>query len=91
MDFILELLFEIILEGSIELGSERRVPMPIRIIALLFFLLVYGFVIFALFMVGYDAAKSGEKGTAYLIYAIDAFLFIFVIYVIRKKFKEHRK
>ncbi len=32
MEFILELLFDIIVEGSFELGSEKKVPIPLRII-----------------------------------------------------------
>lgn len=32
MDFLLELVFEIILEGAIEAASDTKVPMPIRIL-----------------------------------------------------------
>lgn len=35
MEILLEFLFELIFEGSIALGSEKKVPMPVRIIALL--------------------------------------------------------
>lgn len=34
MDFMFELIAEIVLEGIFELGKSRRVPMPVRVIAL---------------------------------------------------------
>ena len=89
MDFLFELLFEIIIEGSLELGSHHMVPMPIRILALLIFLFIYGFLIVALFLIGYNAAKDGNTGVAGMFYVIDAILLIVVIYMIRKKFKEN--
>lgn len=33
MEILFEFLFQIILEGSIELGSEKTVPKPLRILA----------------------------------------------------------
>lgn len=89
MEFILELLFEIIIEGSLELGTHRKVPMPLRILALLVVVLVYGLLIGVLFLIGYDAAKEGNTGVAGMMYVIDALIFVLVIYAVRKKFKEN--
>ena len=41
MEFLLELLFDIIVEGSIELGSQKAVPMPLRILAAFIVLVVF--------------------------------------------------
>ncbi len=41
MDFIIEFLLELILEGSVEAVSSKKVPMPLRIIAGVIFLAVY--------------------------------------------------
>ena len=90
MEFIFELLFEIIVEGSIELSTHRKVPMIIRILALLLFLGIYGSLIVVLFLVGYDAAKSGDTGAAGMMYALDILFIVIILYVIRKKFKENR-
>lgn len=90
MDILLELLFEIIIEGSLELGTTRKVPLPLRILALIIVLFVYGFLLFIIFMIGYDAAKEGNTGVAGMMYVTDALLFILVVYAIRKKFKENR-
>ena len=91
MDFILELLFEIIIEGSFELGTHHKVPMPLRILALLIVVLVYGALIVLLFLAGYSAAKDGDTGVAGMLYVIDAFIVIACIFAVRKKFKENRR
>ena len=94
MEFLLELLFDIVVEGSIELGSEKKVPMPIRILALLviwtiFFgmggLLIYG---------GYEAIIENDTvASVALFFAVGSFLIIGGIYIAYKMFrkkKEHK-
>ena len=90
MEFIIELLFEIIIEGSLELGTHHKVPMPLRILALLLFLSIYGLLIGGIIMIGYSSARDGDKGVAGMMYLIAALLTIVIIYVIRKKFKENK-
>ena len=41
MEILFEFLFEIIIEGSIELGSEKKVPIPLRILAVFIVLAVF--------------------------------------------------
>ena len=54
MEFLIELLFDIIVEGSIAIGSEKTVPMPLRIIAVIISLIVFEY---------YDAMKSQFRQT----------------------------
>lgn len=45
MDFVFELLFEIILEGCIEITEEKKVPLILRILCAVLLVLVYGGII----------------------------------------------
>lgn len=87
MEFILELIFDIIIEGSIELGSARKVPMPLRILALLVVLVFFGGLAVILIMVGYDAMVSGQVAVAILLYAVAVLLIGGVVYQTRKMFR----
>ena len=91
MEFIFELLFEIIVEGSLELGSHRKVPMPLRVLALGVFGFIYGGLIFLLFVTGIDAYKEGNPVAAVLLIAVSVGLLLGCIYMTRKKFKENRE
>lgn len=91
VDFIFELLFEIIFEGALEVSSHKKVPMPLRVLALFVFLLIYGFILVWMFLLGYEAAKSGSTGAAVMMYIVDALLLVAVIHMIRKQFKKHRE
>lgn len=55
MEFLAEFLLDLVVEGSWELGTSRRVPMPVRILALLVFAVfwcaVFGVVLLAAVLV----------------------------------------
>lgn len=88
MDFLFELIFEIIIEGSLELGTDRKIPMPLRILALLLFLLIYvAFIgIFAFIAVG--CWKRGDVAASIVLFILDAIFVLLVVRMIRKKYKE---
>ena len=86
MDFLFELLFDIIVEGSIELGSEKMVPMPLRILAALIVLAIF-FGMGGLFVyMGYDAMLKGDKGAGIALFAVGVFMVFGGIFVIFKMF-----
>ena len=91
MEFVLEILFEIIIEGCLEVWSEKKVPMPLRILGALLFLVFYLGISGVLIYIGYEAMMSGEPVVAFLFYAVGFGLLIGVLYMIRKKFKEKSK
>lgn len=91
MEFVIELIFEIIIEGSMEIWSEKKLPMPLRILAAIIFLVFYlGFVGVFLFM-GYNAMIDHDIVAAVLFFAVGFGILIAVIYLIRKKFNEKRR
>ena len=90
MEFILELLFDIIVEGSIELGSEKKVPMPLRIIALLVVWIIFfgmgGICIYE----SYDAYLAGAMSGAWLAFGFGVFLIIGGIFIAFKMFRKKK-
>ena len=52
MEIILEILFELILEGSIGAVGDKKIPVPIRILAAVFLLLLFGAVVGAFIYIG---------------------------------------
>ena len=52
MEIILEILFELIVEGSIGAVGDKKIPVPIRILAAVFLLLLFGAVVGALIYIG---------------------------------------
>ncbi len=89
LEFIFELLFDLIFEGALELGTYKKVPLPIRIIALLAFFAVYGFLMVVIFMVACGFIRDGEKLAGAIFFGVDIFLFLGCIYMVRKKYKEN--
>lgn len=90
MEFLFELLFDIIVEGSIELGSEKTVPMPLRILAALIVLVVF-FGMGGLFVyMGYEAMLGSDKVAAIALFAVGALMVLGGIFVISKMFYKKR-
>lgn len=52
MEIILEILFELIVEGSIGAVGDKKIPIPIRISAAVFLLLLFGAVVGAFIYIG---------------------------------------
>lgn len=91
MEFVLELIFEIVIEGCLEVWSEKKVPMPIRILCAFVFMAIYLGFSGALIYIGYDAMVGGNWGAAILFYVVGFGLLIGVFYILTKKFKEKHK
>lgn len=90
MEFLLELLFDIVFEGSIALGSEKKVPMPIRIIALLIvWTVIFG--MGGLFV--YEAYQEylNHDNSYIILGAIGGFMIIGGIFIAYKMFKKKRE
>lgn len=87
LEFIFELLFEFILEGSIMLGSEKTVPMPFRILATFVILVVYfglgGFLV-------YSACTGTDDGNLF-VGAVGLFIIIGGFFMIYKMFKKKKE
>ena len=90
MEFLAELLMEIILEGTIAIGSEKKVPMPIRILCLLVEWAIF-FGLGGLFVyMGYDALQ-GNDTTGYFILGVGILMIIGGIFIAYKMFEKKKE
>lgn len=60
MEFIYELLFEVIVEGTLDIGTSRKIPVFFRILALIGFLAIYVGTTCLLLIYGVDALRSND-------------------------------
>lgn len=88
LELILDFVFDLILEGSIIFISEKKVPIPIRVIAfivvVLFYLGIGGICIYAGVCSWLDKATI----TAIIFFALSIFIFIGGFVQIRKELKK---
>lgn len=58
-EIVFEILFELIFDGSLEIGTSKKVPMPVRILAAIVFLIFAGGILTLLFFscIGYYAKQ----------------------------------
>ena len=91
MEFILEFLPELIIEGTVELGTSKKVALPIRILLLLLFLLIYGTLIGVIAMVGIEIWQGGNVPFSCAVIGIDIAVAILAICWIVKQYRKNHK
>jgi len=90
MEFILEAIFEIILEGSITIGTNKKYSKWIRYPLLLLAGVIYFGIIALLILVGFLAFGDGLwRAIVMWVFAL-AFI-IFTIWTFRKEYKGYKK
>ena len=87
MDFLIELLAELILEGSLEIGTNRKVALPWRILALVVLLAAFGGVFALLLWLGILLMRD-NAAAGWLVIALDAVLVCGAVRMFRKKIRE---
>ena len=88
MEFVLELLFEIIVEGSIELSTHKKVPMPLRVLAFIICFGLFGFIAGGISVIGINYLADNNIGGAIFFFVISLLLILCFIYVIHKAYKD---
>ena len=89
MEFLFEFIFDIIVEGAVEASSNKRVPLPLRILAAVFLFGLFGGVIFLMIFAGILCLRSEENliAIAILIFLVAA---IFAIGLTLKAIKLYK-
>lgn len=85
MELFFELIFEIIVEGTLEIGTSRKVPLVIRILAFLVFLAIFGGITVLLFLCGIRALQEGRRAAGILFLVVALGLAIGSVYMILKR------
>ena len=83
MDFILELIFDLIVDGSIGAVGDKKVPMIVRVLACAFLIIVFGGIVALCVFIGIIEKQ-------YWIIAIGLFIALVVGLAVWKAFKQHK-
>lgn len=84
MDLLLEMIFDLILDGTLEQMANRKVPLILRIFLLILLLSAYGALIILLAAVAITFWKRGDIIYLILVSTIGVFISVFLIYAIIK-------
>lgn len=90
MEVVLEFLFELILDGSVELSTNRKVPKPLRILAVIVLLIVYCGLILLLGIIMMECWQAGNTTSFAVVAVIGLGIILMLAYAARKKYKEFR-
>ena len=91
MDLLLEMIFDLILDGTLEQMANRKVPLILRIFLLILLLSAYGALIILLAAVAITFWKRGDIIYLILVSPIGVFISVFLIYAIIKNVKKKRE
>ena len=91
MEFIIELLVEIVLEGTIAIGSEKKVPIPIRILCVFVeWIIFFGFGGLLIYM-GYESIIQNDTVSAALFFGCGVLMIFGGIYIAVKMFRKKKE
>lgn len=93
MDILFEFLFELIVEGALELSTSRRVPLPLRILAAVIVVVVFGGVTFLIAFTGVMLLRSEDNmiALAVLMFLIAALIAGVLIWRVVKFYKNRSR
>lgn len=85
-EILFEIIFELIIEGSLELSMTKsiKVPLLLRILAVLFIVVIYGGLCAILLV-------AGIKNEQPLLVGISVFLLIMIIVAFITKYRQYRR
>lgn len=93
MEILFEIIFEIIVEGALELTTSRRVLLPLRILAAVIVVGVFGGVIFLIAFTGVICLRGEDNmiALAILLFILAAFIAGVLIWKVVKFCKNRSK
>ena len=83
MELIFEILFDFIVEGSVGAVGDKKVPLPLRIVAAVFLVALFGTLIAVCLYIGIT-----EKN--WVGFAIAGLIAVIIVAAVRKIIKKHR-
>lgn len=91
MELFFEFIFSLIFEGSLELGTDKKLRKPVRFLAMLVFFLCFGGILLFLLFIGISILKNNSMAGGILFILFDIFLLFMGIWGILKKCREHNQ
>ncbi|MFQ9516613.1 MAG: hypothetical protein ACLRZ9_12420 [Eubacterium sp.] len=90
MEFIFEIIFEAIFEGVWELGTSKKVCMPVRIVMLLMLIAIYGGIVLLCFFMAISGFKENNVLFGVMGIILGIVIAVIIVYGFIKKCKEHK-
>ena len=84
MEIIFDIIFELIVEGSIGAVGDKKVPLPLRILAAVFLVVIFGGLVGVLIYIG-----IAEKNWIVLVFGV--IIALAVIGAVWQTMRKHRK
>lgn len=85
---IMEFIVNLILEGTLEAGTSKKVPMPLRILLLIIFFAIYAALIGIIIMIGVNGIKDGKIFGAIVMFAVAALIAVMSVAAFIKTYKS---
>lgn len=87
MEFIFEILYEIIFEGSLEIGTSKKAPILVRILAMAVFFAINGLFLAVFLLISLEIMKKSVV-LGWMVILFDCFLLGCLVSTVRKKIKK---
>lgn len=85
---IMEFIVSLILEGTLEAGTSKKVPIPLRILLLIIFFAIYAALIGIIIMLGINGIKDGKIFGAIVMFAMAALIAAMSVAAFIKTYKS---
>ena len=87
MDFILELVLSLLVEGSFELTKSRKIPKIIRVALAVFLIGFYGALVGLMIVIGVKMLNRDIK-VSIVFFAVALFLIVSIAVILRRNYKK---
>ena len=84
MEILLEVILDIVLEGSIEIASDKKVPLPIQIVGTIIIAMVYFGILGSLLYLGIH-------NNSWIILLIDGCFLLLTVFAVWKGYKRYKR
>lgn len=91
IEFIVEVIFDILLEGSMEFFSDRKMPKWLRIVVLFVLLVVFCGIVGIFLYIAYEASQENDMVAAGVSFAIAIAVAVFFVVGFICKYRERNK
>lgn len=92
MEFLIDIIFNIIFEGSLEFGTDKTLPLWVRILLLTCFVTLYGVVIGGLLIAAIAILKDNDnRVVGIMLIVFDIFLLGSIVYAVIERYRKNNK
>ncbi len=91
IEFLVELVLDILFEGGMELSADKKLPKWVRIVAGIVLLIVFSGIVGIFLYIAYEALQEGDTVASVVSFCIAVGLVIFFVWGFISKYHEVNK